>query len=1238
MVGNKEASRRKIGVADDADGPAQVAEPEPGPKKIGESSNGPDPGGLEPPGRSVSPRLVPARHEASPERALPPSVRYADMFRMYDTDNDNSIDHASMVAAFGQLGLLNGLNPKLLAQVLSLRDSEAAIRARCYPPHEFISHCERLSYWQARQAREHRIKVASKVPGIPRGAERAELLRRVYHRYAVSPGQGRLVSDADYNEPRMTSIQLQKVVSDMGLMQPNGPLSIVSVDLVFTKCKAPGTRKMGYPQFLRALAALAEESGADVWSAANTLGVKLRPSGPPPMDAVFGAGYRYEDDPGTYYADQELPVDEFGTVQQGLPKLPAPQGTSLPDRPPITKPRSKYFSQKNLDLTGAPPSDGVTTSLPNGLGLASLASKGRGPGGGMASPGPQGNGLSPLPRQAFGNATDNGESLIKEPLLGGGTMSAGRTLSGIASLPQGQAVLAAFKNDGGSDPLAGRPIRAFETPPSGEGDVLGDGVAAQLQKRLEAMERQMRAQAAALEEARATAAAAQLAAAAAAAGGKGDVGPLDELGRGSAASILERLAACEAGLAKEKAAGDRREKELAAAAAAAAQRDKELNDLKAAAAQRDQQLAEQRKQMEQLKALGTLAGVAAPAGKDGRDGKDGLAGEKGDGVDLDRLTALERRVAALEAKLKSVDMDAAAVRTAAEAAAQRAEELEAQVAAAAAAASAAAAAAAVAVTSTATAETAGEGDLKSTSGAEVNGAQRISYTGRNPAGDVSGAITPGGSSAASGGSPTAADDISRLAASLPAALAELDRRIKELQQNHPADEGAASAASDKKGGKVAAPSSSTAKAANSVAAAAAELAAATGAITSRNRQLGEQVKALEEQLKQLLANVGKLGEQQGSDAAAASSPGVAGVITAAGTSSTQKKPAAVGKAARDALLAGIRGDINAIQMALGEILKNAARRGRGGAAGAGAGASDAQLAALAAAAAEDRERLRELEDLVAALKKELAESGARLDEAKDDAAAARAAAEVAAERAEQLEVEVAAAAAAASAAAAAAAAAVASSVDDGVESPESAAPAAAGQGSMPADGGRGSNPRGGSEKAGSVGKKATGSGSGSGSAQVSGTSKGGQSGAPGAAGVAAGAASSAADGSSAADDISRLAASLPAALAELDRRIKELQQNHPADTAAVSAAPDKKGGKVAVPSSSTAKAANSVAAAAAELAAATGAITSRNRQLGEQVKALEEQLKQLLANVGKLGEQQVRANESFMQIASPVEQ
>ncbi|GLC33031.1 hypothetical protein PLESTM_000016400, partial [Pleodorina starrii] len=532
-MASKEPSHRKIiAAADNDDGPAPVAEPVPGPRRIGESANGPDPGGLKPPGPSSGPRPALARQETSPDRAaVPPSVRYADMFRMYDTDNDNSIDHASLVAALSQLGLLNGLNPKLLAQVLGLKDSEAAIRARCYPPHEFISHCERLSYWQARQAREHRIKVASKVPGVPRGAERAELLRRVYHRYAVTPGQGRLVSDADYAEPRMTSIQLQRVVQDMGLMQPNGPLSIVSVDLVFTKCKAPGSRKMGYPQFLKALAALAEESGADVWAAANALGLKLRPAEPPPMNAVFGSGYRYDDDPGTYYADQELPLDQFGAVQ-ALPKLSQVPPPSSPDRTLLGKQRSKY-SQKVLgsipDEDGGP---GVSTSLPNGLamgltggpgsrnrGLGGQTGAGGGSGGGAggASSGAV-NGLSPLPRQAFGTYTDSGESLIRDPLLGGGAALNGtRSLGGIAALPQGQAMLAAFKT-GSAEGGLGRPIRAFETPPDGEGDTLslnlhlGEGGAAQLQQRLEAMERLMQAQAAQLEEAQRAAAEAQRAA------------------------------------------------------------------------------------------------------------------------------------------------------------------------------------------------------------------------------------------------------------------------------------------------------------------------------------------------------------------------------------------------------------------------------------------------------------------------------------------------------------------------------------------------------------------------------------------------------------------------------------------------------------------------------------------------------------------------------------------------------
>ncbi len=239
--------------------------------------------------------------------------RYITTFRNFDKDNDNLISYTDMVAAFGHLGLLNGLNVKQLGgcmhtaqplvQPLPLQypsrtpmlhyppslpprnpapwpstssaplhyyhirrrgavprlrhrypyrppqfpiphtlaipalsppspppravtptgemlglGSDTASRLRTYSPHDFVAHCGTLAAWHARAARTRNSTVA----GVPPGAEHSEALRAVYARYAVGPGQGRLVTEEDYVEPRMGGGQLQRLAQDLGLMQPNG--------------------------------------------------------------------------------------------------------------------------------------------------------------------------------------------------------------------------------------------------------------------------------------------------------------------------------------------------------------------------------------------------------------------------------------------------------------------------------------------------------------------------------------------------------------------------------------------------------------------------------------------------------------------------------------------------------------------------------------------------------------------------------------------------------------------------------------------------------------------------------------------------------------------------------------------------------------------------------------------------------------------------------------------------------
>lgn len=103
-----------------------------------------------------------------------------------------------------------------------------ASRPRGFLCHEFITYCDRLAWFHAKQAREERLRTGTRSPArgqggaVPRGAYRSEALRALYGRYSMAPGQGRLVTDEDYAEPRMTGSQFQRLVQDMGLMQPNG--------------------------------------------------------------------------------------------------------------------------------------------------------------------------------------------------------------------------------------------------------------------------------------------------------------------------------------------------------------------------------------------------------------------------------------------------------------------------------------------------------------------------------------------------------------------------------------------------------------------------------------------------------------------------------------------------------------------------------------------------------------------------------------------------------------------------------------------------------------------------------------------------------------------------------------------------------------------------------------------------------------------------------------------------------
>ncbi|GAX77465.1 hypothetical protein CEUSTIGMA_g4909.t1 [Chlamydomonas eustigma] len=199
--------------------------------------------------------------------------RAATVFRSYDEGNRNHLDHESMMSALAELGVLNGLTSKQLSEIL-IFGNDAASRGRTYNFSEFSGCYERLSTYQAKVARADRIKNRVQMPGPPEGAESNAQIKRTFINYCkYTVGQGRL--NFDENDPKMSSTQFVKLCQDLGLVQPNGPLNVVTIDIIFHKCKPMGGRRLSLTHYIKALAAAANDSGIGVFDRIQQLATKI---------------------------------------------------------------------------------------------------------------------------------------------------------------------------------------------------------------------------------------------------------------------------------------------------------------------------------------------------------------------------------------------------------------------------------------------------------------------------------------------------------------------------------------------------------------------------------------------------------------------------------------------------------------------------------------------------------------------------------------------------------------------------------------------------------------------------------------------------------------------------------------------------------------------------------------------------------------------------------------------------
>ena len=135
------------------------------------------------------------------------------IFRKYDSACRNWLDHHTMMAALTELGVIEGLTQKKLAEIVSFGGSDTS-KDRKYKVSEFMGFYDKLSQYQAKAARNQNIKEMSRMPGVPEGADKNETLKRVFVNYCkYTVGQGR--SAFDPNDPKMSSTQFVKLCQDL---------------------------------------------------------------------------------------------------------------------------------------------------------------------------------------------------------------------------------------------------------------------------------------------------------------------------------------------------------------------------------------------------------------------------------------------------------------------------------------------------------------------------------------------------------------------------------------------------------------------------------------------------------------------------------------------------------------------------------------------------------------------------------------------------------------------------------------------------------------------------------------------------------------------------------------------------------------------------------------------------------------------------------------------------------------
>jgi len=282
------------------------------------------------------------------------AASYGAVFDYYDRNCDGVIDAAEYRAVLQDLGLLEGRND---ADTFAAASFKAADKAGTgsLSREAFGAVYATLATSRARQQLRTRM-----------GLHAEEELRSLFTSFA-SFGARVEVTDMD-------NAHFAKLAKDCELL--NDKLTSVDVDIIFTKAKAKGARRMNFDQFLTALSLCADKKGVSFEEAVR--GVIA--TGGPVARATRPENVRLHDDKSTYtgvYAkggpkavdapknDLSQLVDRtYDADVRGVKKTPLP-------KPPLAA-KNASLSARKPPMASPPPADlfgGLRTSI-GGAGLS----------------------------------------------------------------------------------------------------------------------------------------------------------------------------------------------------------------------------------------------------------------------------------------------------------------------------------------------------------------------------------------------------------------------------------------------------------------------------------------------------------------------------------------------------------------------------------------------------------------------------------------------------------------------------------------------------------------------------------------------------------------------------------------------------------------------------------------------------------------------------------------------------